>query len=85
MMTVTVSFVGSSEETTLSYAFEDSAGRRVLKQDLKMIVVKGRHCGPAFLTLQNDDKPQLTQEPIHVWRQYRCDDRATTTTEQFRL
>lgn len=64
---------------------EKDVWSRVFKKELKMGIVHGWHSGQAILTLQNDDGPQWTGEPICVWRPYRCDSCNTMTAEAITL
>lgn len=50
-----------------------------------MIIVNGNHRHQAFLTLQNDERPQWNQDVICVWHQYLLDGRLITTGKVIKL
>lgn len=85
LMTVTFSSVVNLANVTLSDVFESSAGRPVQKQGFMMLIVDGRHCRKASLTLQDDDGPQWTRQGIRVRLRYRRDGRNITTAEKIKI
>lgn len=68
IMPVTFRLNLNPKRTTLSEAIEDSAGRRILKQDLKMDAVDEIHRCQATMTLLNVDGLQWTRHSTCNWR-----------------
>lgn len=69
MMTVGLISVIIPNRAALIKEIGNLSGRRIIKQDLKVVIVNELHCLETILTFQEDDASQWTPEAIDVWYQ----------------